>query len=357
MTTSIPARPTVVSRDDWLVARRALLVKEKQLTRAYDELCALRRQLPWVRVDKEYRFDGPNGTESLGDLFGGRSQLIIRHFMFGPGWKEGCVGCSFASDHVGGALVHLEHHDVTYVAVSRAPLADIEAFKNRMGWIFKWVSSSGSDFNYDFHVSFREDEVSHGRVFYNFERRVLPFVTDELSGVSVFYRDPTGDIYHTYSCFARGDEGGLTTYFYLDLTPNGRNETGPHHNLGDWVRHHDRYEAGKAIAASRRRAPPPPGDRGDAAGAALILYAGGEICLAERPARWKSDSRYSRWLSASCLRRGRRAFRWTRAWLPSLSISYLIGTPRSRLRARQRRRPSRARPRSWCSGGLGMSAR
>ncbi len=256
MTAGTAGRPRIVSQAEWLVARRALLVQEKQLTRHYDEICALRRDLPWVRIEKEYVFDGPGGRETLADLFGDRSQLIVRHFMFAPGWKEGCVGCSFASDHVGGALAHLENHDVSYVAVSRAPLAEIEGFRKRMGWSFKWVSSFGSEFNYDFHVSFRPDEVLQGGVFYNFDQRELPFSTEELSGVSVFVRDDVGEIFHTYSCYARGDEGGLATYFYLDLTPKGRDETGPHHNLADWVRHHDRYGVGGHVSASGRYVPP-----------------------------------------------------------------------------------------------------
>jgi predicted dithiol-disulfide oxidoreductase (DUF899 family) len=244
MATTTIEQPRVVSRDEWRAARKELLAKEKHLTREYEAISALRRQLPWVKVEKDYIFKGPNGKETLADLFAGRSQLIVRHFMFGPGWGEGCVGCSFASDHVGGALVHLEHHDVTYVAVSRASLSEIEAFRKRMGWIFKWVSSFGNDFNYDYHVSFTSEEIAQGKVFYNFEVRDLPFKTEDLSGVSVFYKDAAGGIFHTYSCYARGDEGGLTTYFYLDITPKGRDENGPTYTLGDWVRHHDRYEAG-----------------------------------------------------------------------------------------------------------------
>jgi predicted dithiol-disulfide oxidoreductase (DUF899 family) len=259
MATGVIEGPRIVSRDEWLAARKELLVSEKELTRLYDAICVRRRELPWVKVEKNYVFDGPNGKETLADLFAGRSQLIVRHFMFGPGWKEGCVGCSFASDHVGGALVHLEHHGVTYVAVSRAPLPEIAAFQQRMGWSFKWVSSWGNDFNYDFHVSFRSEEIAQGKVFYNFEVRDLPFTTEELSGVSVFYKDNSGTIFHTYSCHARGDEGGLTTYFYLDLTPKGRDEHGPTHTLADWVRHHDRYEAGGHVSPSGRYIPPASG--------------------------------------------------------------------------------------------------
>src|SRR5260370_32511823 len=159
----------IVTRDEWLAARKAHLAREKELPRLRDRLSAERRELPWVKIDKSYLFEGPNGTEMLADLFDGRSQLIIKHFMFGPGWKEGCVGCSFEVDHIEGALVHLQNHDVTYVAVSRAPLPEIEAFKKRMGWRFKWVSSFGSDFNYDFHVSFTKSDLARGKLYYNFE--------------------------------------------------------------------------------------------------------------------------------------------------------------------------------------------
>jgi len=252
MSTNVIQTPKVVSRAEWLSARRELLAKEKELTREYDRVRALRRELPWMKVEKNYVFDGPNGKESLSDLFAGRSQMIVRHVMFGPGWREGCVGCSFASDHVEGALVHLEHHDVTYVAVSRAPFAEIDAFRKRMGWSFKWLSSFESEFNYDYHVSFTKEEIAKGKVFFNFEVRDLPFNLEEMSGVSVFFKDPSGNIFHTYSCHARGDEGGLTSYFYLDLTPNGRNENGPTYSLADWVRHHDRYEAGGHVAPTGR---------------------------------------------------------------------------------------------------------
>ena len=229
----------IVSRDEWLATRKALLAKEKEHTRARDALSAERRALPWVKVEKEYVFDGPNGRETLGELFAGRSQLIVKHFMLGPDWEEGCVGCSFQTDHFDGALPHLEHHDVTLVAVSRAPFAKIEAFKKRMGWGVKWVSSHDSDFNFDFHVSFTPEDEARGEVYYNYEKR--PFVSDELSGESVFFRDADGNIFHTYSAYARGTESLINTYNFLDLTPKGRNETG-RGNLTDWVRHHDRYE-------------------------------------------------------------------------------------------------------------------
>jgi predicted dithiol-disulfide oxidoreductase (DUF899 family) len=187
----------IVSPEEWLVGRKDLLQREKELTRLRDQLSAERRELPWVKVEKNYIFDGPSGKETLAELFAGRSQLVVKHFMFGPEWEEGCVGCSFEVDHIEGALVHLEHHDVTYVAVSRAPLAKIEAFKKRMGWRFKWVSSYGSDFNFDYHVSFTKEEVAQGKVDYNY--RLIDASIDELSGISVFYKDKAGDIFHTYS--------------------------------------------------------------------------------------------------------------------------------------------------------------
>jgi predicted dithiol-disulfide oxidoreductase (DUF899 family) len=250
MTTILTERPNIVSRAEWVAARKKLLIKEKQLTRQRDEIDRQRRALPWVKVEKNYTFDGPNGPESLADLFDNRSQLIVSHFMFGPSWKEGCVGCSFRSDHVDGALVHLEHHDVSLVTISRAPLAEIEAFKKRMGWSFRWVSSHNSDFNYDYHVSFTKGEAATGKVYYNYENR--DFVSEEASGISVFYKDDNGEIFHTYSTHGRGDEMVDTTYMYLDLTPKGRNETGPRYNLGDWVRHHDRYGAAGVVDAGGR---------------------------------------------------------------------------------------------------------
>jgi predicted dithiol-disulfide oxidoreductase (DUF899 family) len=179
--------------------------------------------------------------------------LIIKHFMFGSGWKEGCVGCSFEVDHIEGALVHLEHHDVTYVVVSRAPLPEIDAFKRRMGWRFKWVSSYGSDFNYDFHVSFRPHEIERGEVYYNYDMRKVGI--EELSGRSVFYKDENDDIFHTYSSYGRGGDLMLGTYNILDLMPKGRNETGPNRNLTDWVRHHDRYDSGGHVAPIGRYVP------------------------------------------------------------------------------------------------------
>src|ERR1700727_833923 len=245
MTSSQMEHPQVVSRGEWFAARKELLVKEKELTRQRDEIDRQRRELPWVKVEKEYRFDGPNGQRSLADLFENRSQLIVSHFMLGPGWKEGCVGCSFRSDHVEGALTHLEHHDVSLVTISRAPLAEIEAFKKRMGWRFPWLSSFDSEFNYDFQVPFKKERVATGRVTCDYE--VRDYVGEEASGLSVFYKSRAGEIFHTYSTYCRGDEVVDTTYMYLDLPPNG-----PHHNLGDWVRHHDRYGVGGFVDAGGR---------------------------------------------------------------------------------------------------------
>src|SRR5216683_3335978 len=230
----------IVTRAEWVDAHKQHLVKEKELTRRRDDVSAARRELPWVKVDKSYVFEGPNGKETLADLFGGRSQLIVKHFMFGPGWKEGCVGCSFELDHVDGILVHLAQQDISYVVVSRGPLAKIEAFKRRMGWHVKWVSSGSSDFNYDFHVSFTPDEIARGEAYYNYGMRKIGI--DEMSGRSVFYKDENGDVFHTYSSYGRGGEDYLGAYRLLDIVPSGRNET-INGNLTDWVRHHDRYDA------------------------------------------------------------------------------------------------------------------
>jgi predicted dithiol-disulfide oxidoreductase (DUF899 family) len=229
----------IVSREQWIEARRAHLAHEKEFTRARERLGEERRALPWVKVDKDYVFDGPNGKETLSDLFAGRSQLIVKHFMLGPDWQEGCVGCSFGADQLEGSLVHLVNHDVMLVAISRAPYAKIAAFHKRMGWPFKWVSSNGNDFNFDYHVSFTEADKAKGKVFYNFEEQ--PYMSDELPGFSVFTKDESGQIFHTYSVFARGTEDVGTVYGFLDITPQGRNEP-PGTNLSHWVRHHDKYD-------------------------------------------------------------------------------------------------------------------
>jgi len=228
----------IVSETEWTEARRKFLDREKELTRLQEKVSEERRALPWVKVTKNYTFDTPQGKKSLSDLFAGNSQLIVYHFMFSPDWKEGCVGCSFLSDHIDGANQHLKHHDVTYVAVSRAPLDKLTAYKKRMGWKFPWVSSEGSDFNYDFHVSFTKDQIAKGEATYNFE----PYTGDmeDLHGSSVFIKDSDGAIYHTYSAYARGDERSLGTYMWLDITPNGRNE-GKGGNLTNWVKRHDQY--------------------------------------------------------------------------------------------------------------------
>jgi len=228
----------VVSREEWLTARKQFLSKEKELTRLRDRLSVERRELPWVKVEKRYLFDGPDGNETLADLFAGRSQLIVYHFMLGPEWEQGCPSCSFLADHIDGSVVHLAHRDVTLVVVSRAPLSQIEAFKKRMGWRFKWVSSYGSDFNSDYHVSFTKDEMAKGKVYYNYEMQEFP--SEEAPGASVFYKDTTGDIFHTYSAYARGGDMLIGAYNYLDLVPKGRDEDALAFTMS-WVRHHDQY--------------------------------------------------------------------------------------------------------------------
>lgn len=234
------SRP-VVSREEWFAARKELLAREKELTRLRDDLNAKRRALPWVKVDKGYVFDTPEGRKTLAELFDGRSQLIVHHFMFGPGWGAGCIGCSFTADHIEGTRVHLEHHDVSLVRVSRAPLDEINAYRRRMGWQVTWVSSHGSDFNYDYQVSFTPEAIAQGAVTYNYATANVSI--EDLSGLSMFYRNANGEIFHTYSTYGRGDELVDSTYMLLDMTPKGRNETGPHRNLMDWVKRHDEYES------------------------------------------------------------------------------------------------------------------
>ena len=231
----------IVSQDEWLAARRQHLSKEKEFTRLRDELSRQRRELPWVRVEKRYMFDGPDGTQTLADLFDGRSQLIVYHFMFGPGWEQGCPSCSFLSDHIDGTVVHLAHREVTLLAVSRAPLQQIEAFKKRMGWRFTWVSSYSTDFNFDYHVSFTKEQMAKGAVDYNFAPREFP--SEEAPGLSVFYQDEHGDVFHTYSAYARGLDLLVGAYNYLDLAPKGRDEDALAFTMA-WVRHHDRYGDG-----------------------------------------------------------------------------------------------------------------
>jgi predicted dithiol-disulfide oxidoreductase (DUF899 family) len=225
----------IVSRDEWLAARKAHLKNEKALTRLRDLVAAERRALPWVKVEKHYLFDTPDGKKTLAGLFEGRSQLIVHHFMWRWDLDQGCVSCSLEADHAEGALVHLENHDVTYVRVSRAPLEKLLAYKKRMGWKAKWVSSYNSDFNYDFHVSFTKEQLAEGKVYYNYDM-VEGF--DELPGLSVFCLGERGEVYHTYSSYARGNEEVIGAFIYLDTTPNDRNER----EIMDWVRRHDEYE-------------------------------------------------------------------------------------------------------------------
>lgn len=229
----------VVSRDRWVAERKTLLAREKELTRLHDKIAQERRALPWVRIEKNYVFDGLEGRRTLADLFEGRRQLLVQHFMFGPGWEQGCPSCSFMADHIDGMNVHLAQRDVTLLVVSRAPLAEIERFRQRMGWQFKWVSSHGSDFNYDFGVSFRPDDRADGEVPYNYDMR--PFPSEEAPGISLFYKDDAGEVFHTYSTYGRGVEVMMGTYNLLDLTPNGRDEDNLPYTMA-WVRHHDRYE-------------------------------------------------------------------------------------------------------------------
>jgi predicted dithiol-disulfide oxidoreductase (DUF899 family) len=229
----------VVSREEWLTARTALLAKEKEFTRLRDELSRQRRELPWERVEKTYVFDAPHGKRTLADLFDGRSQLVVYHFMFDPTWDKGCKHCSFWADSFNPNVVHLNHRDVSFVAISRAPLAKIEAFKRRMEWSFPWVSSGEGDFNYDYHVSFTPETIKNGRVFYNYETANMGMA--EREGVSVFYKDEDGAMFHTYSCYARGIDMMNTAYQFLDLVPSGRDEKRLKASQA-WVRHHDRYE-------------------------------------------------------------------------------------------------------------------
>jgi predicted dithiol-disulfide oxidoreductase (DUF899 family) len=224
------------------------LRKEKEFTRLRDELSRQRRELPWEKVEKAYVFDGPKGKETLADLFDGRSQLIVYHFMFGPGWKEGCPSCSFLADGFDGAAIHLAHRDVTFLAISRATLPEIEGFKKRMGWKFKWVSSYGNDFNRDYHVSFTKDEMAKRQVYYNYG--ITEFGAEEGPGASVFYKNPDGEIFHTYSSYGRGLDPMISTYNWLDLAPKGRDEDGLVFSMA-WVRHHDKYDDGYAVDAKQ----------------------------------------------------------------------------------------------------------
>jgi predicted dithiol-disulfide oxidoreductase (DUF899 family) len=229
----------IVSHDEWLSARKELLEQEKEFTRLRDKLSQQRRELPWTKLENDYVFDGPDGKESLEDLFQSNSQLIVYHFMFDPEWSDGCKSCSLLADHYNPAVIHLKQRDVTMVTVSRAPLDKLLAFQKRMDWNFKWVSSFENDFNRDFHVTFTPNELEEGTVNYNYEQK--PFPMTEAPGISVFYKDENGDIFHTYSSYARGLDLFITAYNFLDLVPKGRDEGGLPFTM-DWVRHHDRYE-------------------------------------------------------------------------------------------------------------------
>jgi predicted dithiol-disulfide oxidoreductase (DUF899 family) len=248
MATSKPENPKVVPPAEWLAARKELLKKEKEFTRLRDELSRERRELPWEKVEKPYAFDGPKGKETLADLFGGRSQLAVYHFMLGPGWKEGCPSCSFISDHIDASFVHLAARDVRLVVVSRAPLAEIQAFQKRMGWRFHWVSSFGSDFNYDYQVSMSKEELGKGEVYYNYGMQKFP--SEERPGTSVFYKDQAGNVFHTYSSYGRGLDILIGAYNWLDLMPKGRDEEGLPHSMA-WVRHHDKYIDGQIAGAPK----------------------------------------------------------------------------------------------------------
>jgi predicted dithiol-disulfide oxidoreductase (DUF899 family) len=229
----------VVSREEWLEARRAHLAREKEFTKLRDQLSQERRELPMVKVDKTYLFEGPEGIESLADLFDGSSQLLVYHFMFGPDWEEGCPSCSFWADNYNGTDIHLNHRDITLVVVSSAKLDKLNAYKARMGWTFKWVSSFGSDFNHDYQVTSTPEEIEKGEVFYNFGPSDTG--SEERPGISIFYKNEAGEIFHTYSCYARGLDMLNGTYHYMDLTPKGRDEAGLPWSMA-WLRRHDQYE-------------------------------------------------------------------------------------------------------------------
>ncbi len=247
MSTTATTPHPVVSRDRWIADRKALLAQEKELTQLRDRIAAERRALPWVRLDKDYVFDTVDGPRRLADLFQGRRQLLVQHFMLGPGWEQGCKSCSFMADHLDGIAIHLAHRDIALLAVSRAPLAEIRRFRERMGWQFPWVSAHGNDFNRDFHVSFAPEDRQDGAVYYNFH--MTPFPQEEAPGISIFYKDDAGEVFHTYSTFGRGVEVMMGAYGLIDLTPKGRDEQGMAYGM-EWVRHHDRYEAAAPSVAS-----------------------------------------------------------------------------------------------------------
>jgi predicted dithiol-disulfide oxidoreductase (DUF899 family) len=242
-----PVNHAVVSGDRWVAERKKLLAHERELTHLRDQIARERRALPWERVEKHYVFDTPEGPRTLAELFEGRRQLLVQHFMLGPGWEQGCPSCSYMADHADGMTLHLAHRDTTFVAISRAPLAEIQRFHQRMGWRFKWVSANANDFNFDFGVSFTAEEKARNEVTYNYGKQ--PFESEELPGLSVFYKDDAGDVFHTYSTYRRGVEAMMGTYHLLDLTPKGRDERDVDYKM-EWVRHHDRYEPESRAKAS-----------------------------------------------------------------------------------------------------------
>ena len=245
----------VVSHSQWLEARKNFLAKEREFTHLRDELSRQRRELPWEKVEKPYTFEGPRGKESFADLFNHSSQLIVYHFMFGPGWSEGCKSCSYLADHFDAMTIHLAHRDVTLAVISHAPYAEIEAFQKRMGWRFHWVSSYGSDFNFDYRVSFTPDQKAKNKIEYNYAES--PYFIDELPGASVFYKNPQDEIFHTYSTYSRGLDILVGTYNFLDIAPKGRDEEGLKHSMA-WVRHHDKYEEGYFVDPDKPYEPPKP---------------------------------------------------------------------------------------------------
>ena len=228
----------IVPHDEWIEARKDFLVKEKEFTKLRDELSQQRRELPWEKVDKEYIFESPNGSISLSDLFGGRSQLIVYHFMYGPDWEAGCPSCSLLTDHFNPAIIHLNQRDVSMVVISKAPIAVLEKYKKRMGWSFVWVSSYDNDFNKEYRVTFTEDEIEKNNAYYNYQKTTFP--STEAPGLSIFFKDNDGMIYHTYSTYARGLDIFINTYNYLDLVPKGRDEDKLSFTM-EWVRRHDEY--------------------------------------------------------------------------------------------------------------------
>jgi len=248
MATSTALSRKVVSHDEWLAARKAFLHKEKELTHLRDEVSKQRLELPWEKVEKNYIFDGPNGKESLADLFAGCSQLLVYHFMMGPDWIEGCPSCSFLGDHFDGMLPHLAARDVTFVVISRAPYSQIQAFQKRMGWKFKWVSSNANDFNFDYKVSFTPEQIKEGTANYNFDTISLPL--EECPGASAFYKDASGNVFHTYSTYARGLDIFLGAYNFLDIAPKGRDEDGFAFTMA-WVKHHDKYTGHEVVDEKR----------------------------------------------------------------------------------------------------------